>query len=185
MSWSTKTSTDVSYTQTHLIEPTRSGLVGRGKITKSYCMRSSRFVRGISACLGCPEWQITAFTLALPFCLFVFYTCMECLQAPTKAQVSLRPNCSSALASVKMPNLCSSTTEAGGSEEHWTAPCLSLYCKILLVLMNGLAENKAIPQFLFQNKVGENNKSSQNILVISHSFKTLHNSVKTGNLKIS
>lgn len=34
MSWSTKTSTDVSYTQTHLIEPTRSGLVGRGKITK-------------------------------------------------------------------------------------------------------------------------------------------------------
>lgn len=53
------------------------------------------------------------------------------------------------------------------------------------MLAHDWAENKAELQFLFHNKVGADKKSSQNILVISHSFKPLHNFVERGNLSIS
>lgn len=50
--------------------------------------------------------------------------------------------------------------------------------------MHGLVENKSVLKFLLHN-VGGHNKSSQNTLGISCSLKTLHNFVKTENLKIT
>lgn len=54
-----------------------------------------------------------------------------------------------------------------------------------LPLVHGLVENKTILKSVCHNNVGEDNKSPQSILVISRSFKALHNFVKTGNLGIS
>lgn len=64
-----------------------------------------------------------------------------------------------------------------------TLPLLLLQDSI--VSMHGLGENKPILKYLFHNKVGEGNKSSQDILAISYSSNILQNFVKTGNLKIS
>ena len=147
---------------------------------KVIACNANRFVQGISIRLGCPEWQITAFPLAL--LLLHLHEMLPSTHKSTDKSGALlqqRP------ASARMPNLLSTPAEADGIEGHLTAPCLWYYCKTLLVLMHGLAENKPILKFLFHNNAGEDNKSSQNILVIGRSFKTLHNFVKTGNLEIS
>lgn len=75
--------------------------------------------------------------------------------------------------------------ETSQGEGHRAAPSFWHFSKTLPSLMHGLVQNETIIKLLCHNNVGEDNKSPQSILVISRSFKALHNFVKTGNLGIS